>query len=203
MYSKHFKSLETQRIKLYVPCSIYTHKELLSRGWRDGSVVKRALAVLPEDQGLVPVPTSSNSRLPVTPSPVCSAVSFEIYTSLKIKYYQKNQKPKSKELGGDAHAFNLSTWEAEMGKSLSSKSVWSTYKVSSRTARATQRNPPPAPTYKHELPHTQRKNMFKDQKSSTQHRSVAHRLASVFALASILQAVLQIHSTQRQTSHPH
>jgi hypothetical protein len=38
-----------------------------------------------------------------------------------------------------AHAFNLSTWEAEAGGFLSSRPAWST--VSSRTARATQRNP--------------------------------------------------------------
>jgi hypothetical protein len=45
-----------------------------------------------------------------------------------------------------AHTFNPSTWEAEAGWFLSSRSAWST-KVSSRTARATQRNPvsPPPP----------------------------------------------------------
>jgi hypothetical protein len=40
-----------------------------------------------------------------------------------------------------AHAFNLSTWEAEAGGFLSWRPAWSTYKVSSRTARAIQRNP--------------------------------------------------------------
>ena len=39
-----------------------------------------------------------------------------------------------------AQAFNPSTWEAEAGGFLSSRPAWST-KVSSRTARATQRNP--------------------------------------------------------------
>jgi hypothetical protein len=39
-----------------------------------------------------------------------------------------------------AHAFNPSTQEAEAGGFLSSRPAWST-KVSSRTARATQRNP--------------------------------------------------------------
>jgi hypothetical protein len=37
-----------------------------------------------------------------------------------------------------AHAFDTSTWEAEAGGFLSSRPA---YKVSSRTARATQRNP--------------------------------------------------------------
>jgi hypothetical protein len=37
-----------------------------------------------------------------------------------------------------AHAFNPSIWEAEAGGFLSSRLV---YRVSSRTARATQRNP--------------------------------------------------------------
>jgi hypothetical protein len=41
-----------------------------------------------------------------------------------------------------AHAFNPSTWEAEAGRFLSLRPAWSTvYTVSSRTARATQRNP--------------------------------------------------------------
>jgi hypothetical protein len=40
-----------------------------------------------------------------------------------------------------AHAFNPSTWEAETGGFLSSRPAWSLYRVSSRTARATQRNP--------------------------------------------------------------
>jgi hypothetical protein len=39
-----------------------------------------------------------------------------------------------------AHAFNPSTQEAEAGRFLSSRPAWST-KLSSRTARATQRNP--------------------------------------------------------------
>jgi hypothetical protein len=39
------------------------------------------------------------------------------------------------------HAFNPSTWETETGRFLSSRTAWSTNKVSSRTARATQRNP--------------------------------------------------------------
>jgi hypothetical protein len=39
-----------------------------------------------------------------------------------------------------AHAFNPSTWEAETGRFLSSRPAWSTDRVSSRTARATQRN---------------------------------------------------------------
>jgi hypothetical protein len=40
-----------------------------------------------------------------------------------------------------AHAFNPSTREAEAGRFLSSRPAWSTYKVSSRTARAIKRNP--------------------------------------------------------------
>jgi hypothetical protein len=39
-----------------------------------------------------------------------------------------------------AHAFNPSTWEAEVGGFLSSRPAW-VYRVSSRTARAIQRNP--------------------------------------------------------------
>jgi len=39
-----------------------------------------------------------------------------------------------------AHAFNPSTWEAEADRFLSSGPAWSS-RVSSRTARATQRNP--------------------------------------------------------------
>jgi hypothetical protein len=46
-----------------------------------------------------------------------------------------------KKPGVVAHAFNPSTWEAEAGGFLSSRPAWSTYRVSSRTARATQRNP--------------------------------------------------------------
>jgi hypothetical protein len=38
-------------------------------------------------------------------------------------------------------AFNPSTREAEAGGFLSSRPPWSTYKASSRTARAIQRNP--------------------------------------------------------------
>ena len=38
------------------------------------------------------------------------------------------------------HTFNPSTWEAEADGFLSSRSAWST-RVSSRTARAVQRNP--------------------------------------------------------------
>jgi hypothetical protein len=37
-----------------------------------------------------------------------------------------------------AHAFNPSTWEAEAGRFLSSRPAWC--RVSSRTAKATQRN---------------------------------------------------------------
>jgi hypothetical protein len=40
-----------------------------------------------------------------------------------------------------ADAFNPSTQKAEAGRFLSSRPAWSTYKVSSRTARAIQRNP--------------------------------------------------------------
>jgi hypothetical protein len=40
-----------------------------------------------------------------------------------------------------AHAFNPSTWEAEAGGFLSLRPVCLIYKVSSRTARAIQRNP--------------------------------------------------------------
>jgi hypothetical protein len=41
------------------------------------------------------------------------------------------------------HTFNTSTWEAEAGGFLSWKLAWSSlvYRVSSRTARVTQRNP--------------------------------------------------------------
>jgi hypothetical protein len=44
------------------------------------------------------------------------------------------------ESGVVVHTFNPSTWEAEAGRFLSSRPAWS-YKVSSRTTRATQRNP--------------------------------------------------------------
>ena len=40
-----------------------------------------------------------------------------------------------------AHTFNPSTWEAESGGFLSSRPASLVYKVSSRTARAIQRNP--------------------------------------------------------------
>jgi hypothetical protein len=40
-----------------------------------------------------------------------------------------------------AHAFNPGTWEAETGRFLSSRPTYLVYKVSSRTARAIQRNP--------------------------------------------------------------
>ena len=40
-----------------------------------------------------------------------------------------------------AHVFNPSTQEAEAGGFLNSRPAWSVYRVSSRTARATQRNP--------------------------------------------------------------
>ena len=39
------------------------------------------------------------------------------------------------------HTFDPSTWEAETGRSLSSRPVWLVYRVSSRTIRAIQRNP--------------------------------------------------------------
>jgi len=39
-----------------------------------------------------------------------------------------------------AHAFNPSTWEAEAGRFMSSRPAWST-ELSSRTARAIERNP--------------------------------------------------------------
>jgi hypothetical protein len=46
------------------------------------------------------------------------------------------------EPGVVAHAFNASTWEAEAGVGVGSEFEASlVYKVSSRTARATQRNP--------------------------------------------------------------
>ena len=40
-----------------------------------------------------------------------------------------------------AHAFNPSTWEAERGRRISEFEASLVYKVSSRTARAIQRNP--------------------------------------------------------------
>jgi hypothetical protein len=40
-----------------------------------------------------------------------------------------------------AHAFNPSTWEAEAGRQVSEFEASLVYKVSSRTTRATQRNP--------------------------------------------------------------
>jgi hypothetical protein len=46
---------------------------------------------------------------------------------------------KQGELGVVAHVFNSSTWEAETGEFLSSRPAWF-YRVSSRTARAIQRN---------------------------------------------------------------
>jgi hypothetical protein len=40
-----------------------------------------------------------------------------------------------------AHTFNPSTWEAEAGRQISEFKASLVYKVSSRTARAIQRNP--------------------------------------------------------------
>jgi hypothetical protein len=40
-----------------------------------------------------------------------------------------------------AHAFNPSTWEAEAGRLISEFEASLVYRESSRTARATQRNP--------------------------------------------------------------
>ena len=57
---------------------------------------------------------------------------------------EKLFKPKNKKKPCQAvvaHTFNPSTWEAEAGASLSSIESNLVYKVSSRTARATQRNP--------------------------------------------------------------
>jgi hypothetical protein len=42
-----------------------------------------------------------------------------------------------------AHAFNLSTQKAERGRQISEFEASLVYRVSSRTARATQRNPVP------------------------------------------------------------
>ena len=39
------------------------------------------------------------------------------------------------------HAFNPSTWEADRGRQISEFEASLVYQVSSRTARATQRNP--------------------------------------------------------------
>ena len=40
-----------------------------------------------------------------------------------------------------AHSFNPSTWEADRGRQISEFEASLVYKVSCRTARATQRNP--------------------------------------------------------------
>jgi hypothetical protein len=59
----------------------------------------------------------------------------------------KTKKKKKKKVEGHrwvvVHTFNTSTWEAEAGGFLSWKLAWSSlvYRVSSRTARVTQRNP--------------------------------------------------------------
>jgi hypothetical protein len=50
----------------------------------------------------------------------------------------KNAMP---QLGVVVHTFNPSTWEAEAGRFLSLRSAYSVYRMSSRTARATQRTP--------------------------------------------------------------
>jgi hypothetical protein len=62
-------------------------------------------------------------------------------------------------LGVVVHAFNPSTWEAEAGRFLSSRPAWST-KVSSRTAKATQRNP----VSKNKKTKKQKKNQKKKKK---------------------------------------
>jgi hypothetical protein len=69
-------------------------------------------------------------------------------TNKQKTHTKKNQPPPQnptfKELSRAvvAHAFNPSTWEAETDGFLSSRPAWSTecYRVSSKTARATQRN---------------------------------------------------------------
>jgi hypothetical protein len=51
------------------------------------------------------------------------------------------KKKKNGQPGVMAHAFNPSTWEAERGRRISEFEASLVYKVSSRTARAIQRNP--------------------------------------------------------------
>jgi hypothetical protein len=55
--------------------------------------------------------------------------------------YEKIIFNKKIKLGVVAHAFNPSTWEAKAGRFLNSREDSPVSKVSSRTARATQRNP--------------------------------------------------------------
>jgi hypothetical protein len=59
-------------------------------------------------------------------------------SQLFLEVFLKNTKRKP---GVVAHAFNPSTREAEAGGFLSSRPAWSELRVSSRTARAAQRNP--------------------------------------------------------------
>jgi hypothetical protein len=53
---------------------------------------------------------------------------------------KKKKKQKQKALGVVAHNFNPSTWEAEAGEFFEFEASL-VYRVSSRTSRATQRNP--------------------------------------------------------------
>jgi hypothetical protein len=73
-----------------------------------------------------------------------------------------------------AHAFNPSTWEAEAGGFLSSRPAWST--ESSRTVRATQRNP-----------------VLKKKKVNDRAREMSQRLRAVAAFPEVLSSIPSNH----------
>ena len=69
---------------------------------------------------------------------------MNLYESEASPVYRASLRIAKTEPGVVAHAFNPSTREAEAGGFLSSRPAWSEFqdsRVSSRTARATQRNP--------------------------------------------------------------
>jgi hypothetical protein len=63
------------------------------------------------------------------------SLAYQGITSAKLKILKSSQV-----VAAVAHAFNPSTWEAEAVGFLSLRPAWF-YKMSSRTARAIQRNP--------------------------------------------------------------
>ena len=70
------------------------------------------------------------------------------------------------------HAFNPSTWEAEAGGFLSLRPAWSTKVVSSRTARAIQRNRLEKPKKK------KKKNKNKKKKKEEEKKRTLKRVGS-------------------------
>jgi hypothetical protein len=102
-------------------------------GGKDGSVVKNTVCSSKGPRFNSQHPHGS-LKLSVTPVP------RGLHTNAhKIKLNELFIKESFSQVAV-VHAFNPSTWEAETGRFLSSRPAWST-KVSSRTARAIQRNP--------------------------------------------------------------